>query len=149
MTHLISDTFQMYCFHQVLIVRITIPHYDNFPPPGASLSSCQVTCSPPRPTHPPHLAQCPPPLPPCPPPISSCPPAIQQLSLQLSVANFDARPRLFPCNRALPTAATAAVTSYLIQRPAPRCLCPAMKMSSQRPPTQHRPLIVRCRRDST
>ena len=115
-------------------MQITIPHYDNFPPPGASLTSCQVTCSPPRP---PHLAQCPPPLPPSPPPISSCPPAIQQLSLQLSVANFDARPRLFPCNRALPIAATVeAVTSYLIHRPAPRCLCPAMKMSSQRPPTQ-------------
>ena len=146
MIRLIQIPFKSIVFTRCKIVRITIPHYDNFPPPGASLTSCQVTCSPPSP---PHLAWCPPPLPPCPPPISSCPPAIQQLSLQLSVANFDARPRLFPCNRALPTAATAAVTSYLIQRPAPRCLCPAMKMSSQRPPTQHRPLIVRCRRDST
>ena len=69
------------------MVRITLAHYDNFPSPGASRIFCQVTCQPPTTPHPPHLS-----------PISSCPRPIQHLSLQLSVANFDARPRLFPCN---------------------------------------------------
>ena len=76
------------------MVRITLAHYDNFPSPGASRIFCQVTCQTPSNLPPSHLS-----------PISSCPRPIQHLSLQLSVANFDARPRLFPCNGELPTTA--------------------------------------------